>query len=67
MHCRREAFCIGGALMLVKKSVYEALGGFSEDLPLNYNDVEFCQRLRERGYSCVVDPAIEVYHYESTT
>ena len=67
LHCRREAFCIGAAVMFVKKAVYEEVGGFSEDLPLNYNDVEFCQRLREHGYSCVVDPAIEVYHYESTT
>jgi GT2 family glycosyltransferase len=67
LHCRREAFCIGAAVMFVKKSVYEDVGGFSEDLPLNYSDVEFCQTVRERGYSCIVDPAIEVYHYESTT
>ena len=29
---------------------YEAIGGFDKDLPLNYNDVDFCLRLRERGY-----------------
>ncbi len=67
LHCRREVFAIGAAVMLIKKSVFETVGGFSEDMPLNYNDVEFCQRLREHGYSCVVDPAIEVYHYESAT
>jgi GT2 family glycosyltransferase len=67
LDCRREAFCIGAAVMFVKKSVYEAIGGFGEDLPLNYNDVEFCQGLREHAYSCAIDPSIEVYHYESTT
>ena len=67
LRCRREAFCIGGAVLLIKKDLYEALGGFDEDLPLNYNDVDFCLRLRERGYSCVVDPQIEVFHFESAT
>ncbi len=41
--------------------------GFAEDLPLNHNDVDFCLRLRDQDYSCVVDPTIEVYHNESTT
>ena len=67
LRCRREAFCIGGAVLLIKKDLYEALGGFDEDLPLNYNDVDFCLRLRERGNSCVVDPQIEVFHFEGAT
>ena len=48
--------------MFVKKSVYEAVGGFSEDLPRHYNDLDFCLKLKQRGYACVVDPAVEVYH-----
>jgi glycosyltransferase involved in cell wall biosynthesis len=67
LRCRREVFGIGAAMMFIKKSVYLSAGGFGEDLPLNYNDVEFCLKLRDHGYSCVVDPKIEVYHYESTT
>jgi glycosyltransferase involved in cell wall biosynthesis/SAM-dependent methyltransferase len=67
LRCRREAFCIGGAMMIVKKECYEAVGGFDEDLPLNYNDVDFGLKLRERGYSCIVDPGIEVYHFEGAT
>jgi len=61
--CRREVLGVGAVAMLVRKSLYEAVGGFSEDLPLNYHDVDFCLRLQKRGYSCVVDPGIEVYHY----
>lgn len=67
LRCRREAFCIGGAVLFIKKDLYAALDGFDEDLPLNYNDVDFCLRLRQRGYSCVVDPQIEVFHFESAT
>jgi GT2 family glycosyltransferase len=67
LRCRREVFCVGAAIMFIRRSVYDAVGGFSEDLPLNYNDVDFGLKLRKLGYSCVVDPSIEVYHYESTT
>ena len=67
MRCRREAFAIGGAVMFVRKALYDEFGGFSEDLPLNYNDVDFCVRLRERGYTCVVDPGVSVYHFEGVT
>ncbi len=67
MRCRREAFGIGGAIMFMKKRVYVQCGGFDEALPLNYNDVDFCLRLRESGLSCVVDPGIQVYHYEGAT
>jgi GT2 family glycosyltransferase len=67
LRCRREAFVIGGAMMIVSKVAYEKVGGFSGDLPLNYNDVDFGLKLRALGYSCVVDPSIEVYHYEGAT
>jgi GT2 family glycosyltransferase len=67
LRCRREAFCLGGAMFVIRKEVYQSVGGFAEDFPLNYNDVDFGIRLRDHGYSCVVDPAIEVYHYESAT
>ena len=60
--CRRAVLGVGIAAMFVKKSVYEAVGGFSEDLPRYFNDLDFCLKLQQRGYACVVDPAVEVYH-----
>ncbi len=65
--CRREVFAIGAAILFMRKALFEEVGGFKEDLPLNYNDVDFSLRLRDRGYTCVVDPAVEVYHFESAT
>jgi GT2 family glycosyltransferase/SAM-dependent methyltransferase len=65
--CRRETYCVGAAVLVMRKAIYEELGGFREDMPLNYNDVDFSLRLRDLGYTCVVDPAVEVYHFESAT
>ena len=65
--CRHETYCLGAAMLVMRKSVFEEVGGFRDDLPLNYNDVDFSLRMRDRGYTCVVDPAVEVYHLESST
>jgi GT2 family glycosyltransferase len=67
LRCRREAFGVTGALLFIKKSHYQAVGGFDEAFPINYNDVDFCLKLRARGLACVVDPNIVVYHFESSS
>ncbi|MEM5422991.1 glycosyltransferase [Paraburkholderia ferrariae] len=67
LQCRREVYCVGAAMLIVRKTAFDEVGGFDEDLPLNYNDVDFSLRIRDRGYRCVVDPEVEVYHFESAT
>lgn len=67
LHCRRDALGVSGALLVSRKSVYQSVGGFSEFLPLNYNDVDYCLKLRAAGLSSIVDPAVSVYHYESAS
>ena len=67
LQCRREAFGVSGALMFVRRSLWRELGGWSEQFPLNYNDVDFSLRVREAGYSCVVDPGVVAYHFESAS
>ena len=65
---RREVFAVTGALLILRKSHYNSLGGFDLRLPLNYNDVLFCSRVRgSLGLTCVVDPNTTVYHYESSS
>lgn len=63
----REVSAVTGACMLVKKSEYDALGGFDEELAVAYNDVDLCLRLREAGKRVVIDPRAELYHYESAS
>lgn len=57
---------ITGACLMVKKALYQVLGGLDErHLPIAFNDVDFCLRLRERGYLNIFTPYCELYHYES--
>jgi len=52
---------------MVKKDLFTEVGGLNEDLPLNYNDVDFCLRLHKAGYFNVYTPYASLYHYESLT
>jgi glycosyltransferase involved in cell wall biosynthesis/2-polyprenyl-3-methyl-5-hydroxy-6-metoxy-1,4-benzoquinol methylase len=59
---------VTGACLLVRKSVYEQVGGLNEvELQVSCNDVDFCLRLREAGYRNVWTPYAELYHHESAT
>ena len=57
-----------GACLLVRKSVYEELGGLNEtELQVACNDVDFCLRAREAGYKNIWTPYAELYHHESAS
>lgn len=60
-----NAVAATGACMLVSRRLYQDVGGFDTRLPVNYNDVDFCNRVRAKGLRIVIDPAIELYHFES--
>jgi O-antigen biosynthesis protein len=59
---------VTAACLLVKKSLYLDLGGLNEsDLPVAFNDVDFCLRVNQAGYRVVWTPYAELYHHESAT
>lgn len=58
---------VTGACLMVKKSIYEAFGGLDESFRVALNDVDFCLRVREKGYLNVFTPFAELYHYESAS
>ena len=63
-----EFSAVTGACLVVRKQLYEQVGGLNEsDLPIACNDVDFCLRLREQGFRNVWTPYAELYHYESAT
>lgn len=64
---QQELSAVTAACMMVKRSVYEELGGLEEQLKVAFNDVDFCLRARGKGYLVVYDPEVELYHYESRT
>lgn len=58
---------VTGACLMVKKSRYEEVGGLDESFRVALNDVDFCLKLREKGYLNIWTPFCELYHYESAT
>jgi GT2 family glycosyltransferase len=61
----REVSGVTAACALVKAPVFAAVGGFSTEYPINYNDVDFCLKLRRAGYRIVYTPHASLYHFES--
>ncbi|HOL21914.1 MAG TPA: glycosyltransferase family 2 protein [bacterium] len=58
---------VSGACLLTRKEVFEEVGGFDENLASAYNDVDYCIKLREKGYLIVWTPYSELFHYEKKT
>lgn len=56
---------VTAACMMVKRSVYGQAGGFSEELAVAFNDVDFCLKVRRLGFLVVYQPRAWGYHYES--
>lgn len=54
-----------GACLLVKKEIFEQVGGFSEELAVAFNDVDLCYKIYEAGYYNVVRNDVKLYHHES--
>ncbi|MDO8903929.1 glycosyltransferase family 2 protein [Hydrogenophaga sp.] len=58
---------VTGACMVVRRAVFDEVGGFDEALAVAYNDVDFCLRARRAGYRNVWTPHAEMIHHESVS
>lgn len=57
---------VTAACLLVKREIYQAVSGLDEaNLAVAFNDVDFCLKVREKGYRNLWTPFAELYHYES--
>ncbi len=63
--CAQDYSAVTAACMMVKTSVYRAVGGMSCDLKVAFNDIDFCMKVRRYGKRIVYNPYAELYHYES--
>ncbi len=64
----RELSAVTGACMALRKQVYEAAGGLdAEHLPISFNDVDLCLRLRQQGLRVLWTPHALLYHLESAS
>ena len=58
---------VTGACLMIDRNKYDQVGGFSEQLPVAYNDIDLCFNLVEAGYYNVVRTDVRLYHYESVS
>lgn len=56
---------VTGACSMTAKAMFESVGGYDEEYKVDYSDVDYCLKLRERGLLVVYEPMVELYHYES--
>lgn len=62
---KQDVSAVTAACLMVKRSVFDEVGGLEEELKVAFNDVDFCLKVREKGYMIVYNPDVELYHYES--
>lgn len=61
----QDMTAVTAACMMVKKSVYQEVGGLDETFKVAFNDIDFCMKVRKNGKLVVFTPYAEMYHYES--
>ncbi len=64
----RTVSAVTGACLAVRREVFDEVGGLDAvNLKVAFNDVDFCLRIRERGYRNLFTPFAELYHHESVS
>lgn len=63
----QNVMAVTGACLMMRKSLFEQLGGLDESFAVSLNDVDLCIRAWKAGYVNVFTPFAELYHYESVS
>ena len=63
----QDLLAVTGACLMTPREVFEEVGGLSTEFPVNYNDIDYCLKLRARGLRVVYDPGTLLYHFESSS
>jgi len=63
----RNYMAVTGACMMMRREVFEEVGGFDEAYQLVYSDVEICLRIIRKGYRIIYTPFARLRHWEATT
>jgi GT2 family glycosyltransferase len=63
----RNYSAVTGACLMVRAEVYQEVGGFDESMPLNFNDIDFCMKVRQTGRRIVYTPYAQLIHHEAAS
>ncbi|MBQ2627827.1 MAG: glycosyltransferase [Eubacterium sp.] len=60
-----DVSAVTGACLMIRRSIFDKIGGLDENLTVALNDIDLCLKVRETGALIVQNPAAELFHYES--
>ncbi len=62
---QQDLSAVTAACLMTTREAFESVGGFTEQLSVAFNDIDYCLKVREKGLLVVYTPEVELYHYES--
>ena len=65
MMCMQDLSAVTAACLMMRKNVFERVGGFREELAVAFNDIDLCMKVRALGKLVIYDPYSSFHHYES--
>ncbi len=65
--CTQNYSAVTAACLVLRKAVFDEVGGFDEQFVIEMNDVDLCLRIEQRGYRNLWTPHVELYHHESAS
>ncbi|MCI9185295.1 MAG: glycosyltransferase family 2 protein [Lachnospiraceae bacterium] len=63
--CAQDYSAVTAACMMTKAELFRQVGGFTEELAVAFNDIDYCMKVRAAGRLVVYAPYALMYHYES--
>lgn len=63
----RNWMAVTGACMLTRTEIFRAVGGYTEDFAVNYNDIDFCLKVLGKNHRIVYTPHATMFHFESVS
>lgn len=64
---RRTFQSVTAACMLIRREIFESVGGFDEGFRNGFEDVDLCLKVGDKGWQIVYQPLSVLYHLESQT
>lgn len=64
---QQELSAVTGACLVLRRTVFEEMGGLDEGIAVAFNDVDLCLRIRAAGYRIIWTPFAELIHHESAS
>jgi len=63
----RNYLAVTGACQMVRRDVFNEVGGYDLGYQLAFGDIEFCIKVYENGYQTIYTPFAQFYHYEGSS